>query len=407
MNLDLDLRTVMLMTAGVNLLFAGILMLVGRHAGAIKGARQWALGDLCIGLSFGAAGPLPEPPVTWVIVLLAMMVGAGIGLLYSGIEAFKGKRCNYTVPVALAALMAMQNIWFTVLHDDVQGRIAANWLVYSLVHAACAWNLFVRIEKPMRTAYWLAAASFAFVALATGARAADAVLSAVSEVRLFEANTASQSAFFVASMAQISLSFALVLLINYRLANDLRRLAAIDALTGLLNRGSLEGEAARLAARASRSGGNIALILIDVDNFKGVNDRYGHPAGDEVLRQLAALMTVMTRSGDCLGRYGGEEFCMVLPDTSEADAAVLAERLRQRYANLRVAWRGEMLSGSISIGVADARLAGVDMAAMVAAADKALYQAKGDGRNRVVLYSACMVAPELERLVASSHLLAE
>jgi diguanylate cyclase (GGDEF)-like protein len=403
MNLDLDLRTVMLMTAGVNLLFAGILMLVGRHAGAIKGARQWALGDLCIGLSFGAAGLLPEPPVTWVIVLLAMMVGAGIGLLYSGIDAFKGKRCNYTVPVALAALMAMQNIWFAVLHDDVQGRIAANWLVYSLVHAACAWSLFVRIEKPMRTAYWLAAASFAFVALATGARAADAVLSAVSEVRLFEANMASQSAFFVASMAQISLSFALVLLINYRLANDLRRLAAIDALTGLLNRGSLEGEATRLAARASRSGGNIALILIDVDNFKGVNDRYGHPAGDEVLRQLAALMTIMTRSGDCLGRYGGEEFCMVLPDTSEADAAVLAERLRQRYADLRVAWRGEMLSGSISIGVADARLAGVDMATMVAAADKALYQAKGDGRNRVVLYSACIVAPKLECVVAPAR----
>lgn len=403
MNLDLDLRTVMLMTAGVNLLFAGILMLVGRHAGAIKGARQWALGDLCIGLSFGAAGLLPEPPLTWVIVLLAMMVGAGIGLLYSGIEAFKGKRCNYTVPVALAALMAMQNIWFAVLHDDVQGRIAANWLVYSLVHAACAWSLFVRIEKPMRTAYWLAAASFAFVALATGARAVDTVLPAVSEVRLFEANTASQSAFFVASMAQISLSFALVLLINYRLANDLRRLAAIDALTGLLNRGSLEGEATRLAARASRSGGNIALILIDVDNFKGVNDLHGHPAGDEVLRQLAALMTLMTRSGDCLGRYGGEEFCMVLPETSEADAAALAERLRQRYADLRVAWRGEMLSGSISIGVADARLAGVDMAAMVVAADKALYRAKGDGRNRVVLYSACMVAPELERVVAPSR----
>ena len=403
MNLDLDLRTVMLMTAGVNLLFAGILMLVGRQAGAIKGVRQWALGDLCIGLSFAAAGFLPKPPSTWVIVLLATTVGVGLGLLYSGIEAFKGKRCNYTVPVALGALMAMQNIWFAVLHDDVQGRIAANWLVYSLVHAACAWSLFVRIEKPMRTAYWLAAASFAFVALATGARAADAVLSAVSEVRLFEANTASQSAFFVASMAQISLSFALVLLINYRLANDLRRLAAIDALTGLLNRGSLEGEAARLAARASRSGGNIALILIDVDNFKGVNDRHGHPAGDEVLRQLAALMTLMTRSGDCLGRYGGEEFCMVLPETSEADAAALAERLRQRYADLRVAWRGEMLSGSISIGVADARLAGVDMAAMVAAADKALYQAKGDGRNRVVLYSACLEAPELERVVDRSR----
>ena len=90
---------------------------------------------------------------------------------------------------------------------------------------------------------------------------------------------------------------------------------------------------------------------------------------------------------------------MVLPDTSEADAAVLAERLRQRYADLRVAWRGEMLSGSISIGVADARLAGVDMAAMASAADMALYRAKDDGRNRVVLYSACSVESNLEPVV--------
>jgi diguanylate cyclase (GGDEF)-like protein len=399
--MNLDLRTVMLMMAGVNLLFAGNLMLVGRHAGAIKGARQWALGDLCIGLSFAAAGLLLKPPSTSVIVLLAMMVAVGLGLLYNGIEAFKGKRCNYAVPVALAVLMAMQNIWFSVLHDDVQGRIAANWLVYSLVNAACARSLFVHIEQPMRTAYWLAAASFSFIALATGARAADAVLSAASEVYLFEANTASRPAYFVAGMAQISLSFALVLMINYRLANDLRRLASTDALTGLLNRGSLESEAARIASRAARAGENIALILIDVDNFKGINDRHGHPAGDEVLRQLAALMTMMIRRGDRLGRYGGEEFCIVLPETSEAAAAALAERLRLRYADLRVAWGGEMLSGSVSIGVADARLAGGDMAAMVAAADEALYRAKGDGRNRVVLYSACLAAPKLGRVADS------
>lgn len=395
--MNLDLRTVMLMMAGVNLLFAGNLMLVGRHAGAVKGARQWALGDLCIGLSFAAAGLMFKPP-PWVIVLLAMMVAVGLGLLYNGIEAFKGKRCNYAVPVALAALMGMQNIWFTVLHDDAQGRIAANWLVYSLINAACARSLFVRIEQPMRTAYWLAAASFLLIALATGARAAAAVLSAASEVRLFEGGTANRPAFFVAGMAQISLSFALVLMINYRLASDLQRLAATDALTGLLNRGSLESEAARIASRAARAGENMALLLIDVDNFKGVNDRHGHPAGDEVLRQLAALMTMMIRRGDCLGRYGGEEFCIVLPETDEAYAAALAERLRQRYADLRVAWGGEMLSGSVSIGVADARLAGGDMAAMVAAADLALYRAKDDGRNRVVLYSACLPAPKLERV---------
>lgn len=400
--MNLDLRTVMLMMAGVNLLFAGNLMLVGLHAGAVKGARQWALGHLCLGLSFAAAGFSLTSPPAWVIVLLATLIAVGLGLLYNGIEAFKGKRCNYALPLALAALMATQNIWFAVLHDDVQGRIAANWFVYSLVNAACARSLFVRIEQPLRTAYWLAAASFSFIALATAVRAADAVLSGAGAVRLFEPNAASSPAFFVAGMAQISLSFALALMINYRLADDLRRLAATDALTGLLNRGSLESEAARIAARAARTGENIALILIDVDYFKGVNDLHGHPAGDEVLRQLAVLMTTMIRRGDCLGRYGGEEFCIVLPATSEASAAVLAERLRQGYADLRVAWSGELLSGSVSIGVTDARLAGCDMAALVAAADAALYRAKNDGRNRVVLYSACLAAPKRERVAENA-----
>jgi diguanylate cyclase (GGDEF)-like protein len=398
---SLDLRTVMLMMASINLLFAGNLMLVDRHAGAVKGARQWALGYLCIGLAFGAAALLLKPPPASVIVLLAMMVGVGLGLLYNGIEAFKGRRCNYAVPAALAALMAIQNIWFTVLHDNVQGRIAANWFVYSLVCAACARSLFVRIEQPLRTAYWLAAASISLIALATAARALDAVLAVGGAVRLFEPSTASPLAFFVAVMAQISLSFALVLMINYRLAGDLRKLAATDALTGLLNRGSLEGEAARITARAARSGANVALMVIDVDHFKGVNDRYGHPAGDEVLRQLAALMATMMRRGDCLGRYGGEEFCIVLPGESEASGAALAERLRQRFADLSVAWGGEMLCGTVSIGIADARLAGADLAAMVAAADQALYQAKNDGRNRIALYSACPAAPKLDGLADS------
>jgi diguanylate cyclase (GGDEF)-like protein len=395
--MNLDLRTIMLVMAGINLLFAGLLALVGLHAGTVKGARQWALGDLCTAIGLGAAGMLTGPPSAWMLVALGIMLAAGLGLRYNGIEAFKGERCNYWIPFALAALVAGPTIWFSVLHDNAQGRIAANWMVFAVANAASAWALFVRIGQPLRTAYWLAAGSYSFIALVTFAMALVAALSPPGSMRMFQQSTFSPAVYFIGSMAQMSLSFALVLMINYRLADDLRELASTDALTGLLNRGSLEQAVGRMSALSATAGETHSVMMIDVDHFKKINDRYGHPAGDQVLRRLAALMQTMIRRGDHLGRYGGEEFCISLPCTGEAEAAAMAERLRQCYLDMRVEWGDQELRGSLSIGVADSRLAGAELSMLVTAADQALYQAKREGRNRVVLYSACQRSVDRER----------
>ncbi|MEO7496299.1 MAG: GGDEF domain-containing protein [Massilia sp.] len=394
--LHLDLRTVMVMMAGINLLFAALLALVALHADTVKGARQWAVGTLLLGVAYAAAGLLMSSPPAGILVTLAVILALGLGLMYNGIEAFEDKPCSYRLTIALAAWMALQTCWFTVVREDVQGRIAANWLVYSLVNLACARALFVRIAQPLRTAYWLAAASFLAIAAATMARAAVAIFSPANTVHLFATSTVNPSVFFVASLAQMSLSFALVLMINYRLANDLRQLASTDSLTGLLNRGSLENELSRLAARAERSGEALSVMMIDVDHVKHVNDRFGHPAGDEVLRRLAALMQSLIRRGDYLGRYGGEEFCIVLPGADADDAAALAERLRQRYADLRVKWEGAVLRGTVSIGIADAHACGAAVAPLMAAADRALYRAKEGGRNQVARHAGGPAAPQSE-----------
>jgi diguanylate cyclase (GGDEF)-like protein len=397
--MNLDLRTVMLLMAGINLLFAGLLALVGLHAGAVKGARQWALGDLCSAIGFGVIAMLMHRPSAWILVALGITLALGLGLRYNGIQAFKGERCNYWIPGALAALIATQSIWFSVLHDNAQGRIAANWMVFALVHAASARALFVRIEQPLRTAYWLAAGSFSFIALVTFSVSLMAALSEPGSVHLYQQGRLGPAVYFIASMAQMSLSFALVLMINYRLVDDLRQLASTDALTGLLNRGSLERAVGRMSALSATAGETHAIMMIDVDHFKKINDLHGHPAGDQVLRRLAALMQTMIRRGDHLARYGGEEFCISLPCTSEAEAAAMAERLRQCYLDMRVEWGDQELRGSLSIGVADSRLAGAELSMLVNAADQALYQAKHEGRNRVVLYSACQ--PSLDRVCAA------
>ncbi len=384
--LRLDLRTMMLTMACINLLFAAMLGLVSLHAGTVKGARQWALGMVLLGTTYAAAGLLVSTPPPAVVVILAMALGLGLGLMFNGIEAFKDQSCSYRLTLALAGWMALQTFWFMVVKNDVQGRITANWLLFSLINLACARALFVRVAQPLRTACWLAGAAFLALGGATMARVAGALFAPANTVHLFSPGKISPTVFLVASLAQMALAFGLLLMINYRLASDLRQLASTDALTGLLNRGSIEKELSRQVALAERSGSALALMMIDVDHFKKINDEYGHPAGDEVLRQLAALMQSLARQGDAVGRYGGEEFCIVLPGTDAHEAGVLAERLLQRYADLRVAWNGAWLQGTVSIGIADTAACG-SPALLIGAADGALYQAKHAGRNRMMLHA--------------------
>jgi diguanylate cyclase (GGDEF)-like protein len=386
--LRLDLRTMMLTMACINLLFAAMLALVSLHSGKVKGARQWAVGMVLLGAGYSSAGLLVDTPPPAVMVIMAMGIGFGLGLMFNGIEAFKDQPCSYRLTLVLAIGMGVQTYWFLVVRNDVQGRITANWLVHSLVNLACARALFVRVAQPLRTAYWLAGASFLALGSATLVRVGAALFAPAHTVFLYGPGKISPGVFMVASLAQMALAFGLILMINYRLASDLRQLASTDALTGVLNRGSIEKELSRQVALADRSGAALALMMIDVDHFKRINDSHGHPAGDEVLRQLAVLLRSLVRQGDAVGRYGGEEFCIVLPGTSAPGAAVLAERLLQRYADLRVVWGGISLHGTVSIGIADVATSGHAVAPLVAAADRALYQAKDAGRNRVVLHTA-------------------
>jgi two-component system, cell cycle response regulator len=168
---------------------------------------------------------------------------------------------------------------------------------------------------------------------------------------------------------------------NARLA----ALAQTDPLTALLNRRALTERLISELDRERRYGHSVAVLMLDLDHFKTVNDTRGHLVGDDVLKDTAEILRAAVRSADFVARYGGEEFVVVLPETSLEGAVIFAERLRERIAN--TAFRGGpgvALSLSVSIGVAlfpGPRIASVDD--LLAAADAALYRAKADGRNRV------------------------
>jgi diguanylate cyclase (GGDEF)-like protein len=173
-----------------------------------------------------------------------------------------------------------------------------------------------------------------------------------------------------------------------QLLNDSRA----DSKTGLLNSATWEREATAEVSRAVRAKTPLAVALLDLDRFKSVNDTYGHLTGDQVLKEVARTLDTMLREYDLAGRFGGEEFALLLPHTRATDAFRIAERIRSNVAALRFiapgASGGERLSVTVSIGVAaldagDQR----EFSDLLAAADAALYRAKASGRDQVQMIS--------------------
>jgi len=173
---------------------------------------------------------------------------------------------------------------------------------------------------------------------------------------------------------------------NLRLRDSLKDLSIRDALTGLFNRRHLQETLTLEIPRALRTSTPLSLIILDLDNFKKFNDNFGHDAGDAVLRALGSTITRNLRQGDVAFRYGGEEFMIVLPQTGQAPATAVAERVRTAVESLRLSYDGKSLNGfSASLGVGTFPDCAATAEALILAADRALYASKATGKNRVTM----------------------
>jgi diguanylate cyclase (GGDEF)-like protein len=166
---------------------------------------------------------------------------------------------------------------------------------------------------------------------------------------------------------------------------QLQAAARTDAKTGLLNAAAWQREAGTEIGRATRTDESLALLLIDIDHFKRVNDAHGHLAGDQVLVGVAGTLVNQLRDYDLIGRFGGEEFVVLLPNADILEACRVAERLRNRVRRLSVPADDEAVTVTISVGVALFRTHGNDLLELLASADLALYRAKKSGRDRICL----------------------
>jgi diguanylate cyclase (GGDEF)-like protein len=169
-------------------------------------------------------------------------------------------------------------------------------------------------------------------------------------------------------------------------------MATTDGLTGLTNHRTFQERFQDLIDRAQRHNGKVALLLCDVDHFKKVNDGYGHPVGDEVLRRVARVLAEVPRKIDIPARYGGEEFAVLLDNVDVTQAKVVAERIRIEISKVVVDTEKGPLSVTESVGVACFPDDGRDRATLIERADLALYHAKHTGRNRVVTWGEAQAA---------------
>lgn len=381
-----DLKTIIFMSMLLTFMLSMLLAITRVHHKEVRGPGYWAVGNLVVGLGMVLVLIQLDTPKLLFLPGVAL-IGAGLSLYLNGIQAFNGKTPNHQIPILLFALLALVDICFMVLGYDLRTAVVLGAIVFSGLYFVCARLTFSRDEGIIGNLFWIASSLYLLMAVFMLGRAYAAYQADITVFDSFANWSVNAYTFMLGAVSQFFISSLFVLMLSYRLNQNLESIATIDGLTGILNRRGLEDSALKMQGICKRINLSMAVLLIDMDYFKKINDKHGHLFGDDVLRKLVKVIADILRSGDVLGRYGGEEFCVFLPNTNEKDATALAERVRLGIEAALYKLNEKTIKATVSVGVADSVRAGYDFKGLIAAADSALYAAKNSGRNRVVSYT--------------------
>ena len=375
--------TMMAMIIASSLMMAAAMAVVG------WGRRREGLSHWAAGLLINAVGHLlillrGQIPDVLSIVGGNLLLSCVLVALIAAIYRFQGRPQPWLL---LAATPLLALVFTVVFLDNYPARVAVTGLAIGL---QSMWALVTALERRQATVgrgQWLLVAGLGTEALVLGGRALLALSSHEAATSILQSSSLQTLTFMSTFSVVLVSSMGFVFMSRDRADESNRVMAALDPLTGVANRRSLISALDRDVARAVRTREAIALMMVDIDHFKDVNDQYGHPAGDRVLCSVVNVLRERVRAQDLVGRYGGEEFMVVLPDTGQAGAEQLARELCKAVEVSRCAVpgvEGGGVSVTVSIGVFGGRLdSGDSWDMLIAAADRALYQAKENGRNRV------------------------
>ncbi|MEQ1516672.1 MAG: GGDEF domain-containing protein, partial [Usitatibacteraceae bacterium] len=301
----------------------------------------------------------------------------------------------HVLPTILAAVI------FALVIDKFATRTILCGAIFGAGMLALA-ILVQRFDPHTRgSARWLLLTGYLVGAATTFSRSIISILEPASVPDML-APTPFQSITYLFGLSVVMVtSIGFMLLHKERSEIAAQKLALTDPLTGAFNRRTFLELAEKEIARTRRARGSLSLIMLDLDHFKQMNDRNGHLAGDEVLKGVVIVVQTCLRKEDLLVRYGGEEFCILLPGVAIDRTVLLAERIRDAVEQAKFAFNGRTLQVTVSVGVSALSPEGTEgVDKLVDRADEALYTAKKAGRNRVV---ACPANTTLAMLMMSQH----
>lgn len=320
------------------------------------------------------------PTVEWIVALANGLVITGMSMIWVGAQAFNGRKPKFGAAlagpcIAIAAVVLAPRP-FTAWSGSVPFLLLFS--AYCLATAAEFWN---HAGTRYRNAKIIAGAS-AIASLFYAARGITLWLTSPSDP-FFLAYFSPEIATLVVMLLVIISSFSLVSIGKEQFEVALHRAATRDGLTDTLNRREFLRQAEEIHQRQAALAAPVALLLIDLDFFKNINDTHGHPVGDQVLVSFAETAASVLGTEDLLCRYGGEEFLVLMAGVTQRQALATAEEIRRRFAGIVVSTEKGEIRPTASIGMATAIAAERSLAKLISEADNALYQAKAAGRNRV------------------------
>lgn len=359
---------------------AGAALMAESRRAALNWAAYAALSALSLVLFVASVKPGIEPlraaaNLCIVVSLIALQRGVWAFFALARGWRWHGTVLGVAVAVTVLGLDPQHGAWRVMF---ISGALSALCL-------SVAWDMQreARARMELRWGVVLAVPLLAG-GLIFGLRAARALISPGTIVAEVAADTGlNVAAAFGYLIIALVFQLTLVALVVTRGVVELRRSSRYDALTGLLNRRAMQAALEEQAQRSRRLGEPFSVLMLDADHFKAINDVQGHAAGDRALQHLGTLLAAQMRDIDRVGRWGGEEFVVLLPGASLAQAREVAERLRERVQSLPLRWQDEAVALTLSAGASQWSEAGDELAALLARADAALYRAKAAGRNRV------------------------
>ena len=388
----MDLRTLFILTVLINIIIAFIMAIYWRTQKTYAGFGYWTLANVAMTVTFSLFALKGIAPEFVTVVRANTSAVSGAFFRYAGVRFFWGAeslphlRFHQTV-VAVCALLLT---YYTCIDDNIVLRLFAVSLIISGYFLATARNMIKGATQGYPYEAWtLALLNLVYATLMMG-RAFEWLVFPEARHLLI---ASSMSTLYFSSILLLEVTTALLFLMlnSQRLAKnllqmqgDLEKLAASDMLTGLYNRRKLEEVCTAALTHARVHNRPSALLLIDLDHLKQMNDTFGHPAGDALLNTVVKTIRSQLRDQDILGRLGGDEFVVVLPATPEDAAKTFADQIRQSVQCQPFLWEDQEMAMSISVGVAALSDADCNWQDWLKRADTNLYQAKKGGRNQIV-----------------------